>query len=59
MKKKWLYRDKGKKRRYLYGRRLRWWHNASNKYTSPGQILLHSLEKAAGGIDPHVNADKT
>ena len=40
-----------------YGRGLRRWHSKSGQYTNPN--LLHDLERAAGGISLHVNADKT
>ena len=50
-------------RNKYYGRRLRQWHIASDKYTRPNLIqiesLLHSLERAAGGVGFDVNADKT
>ena len=39
-----------------YRRRLRRWHSDSGKYT---ETLLHSLERAAAGIDLHINAHKT
>ena len=35
------------------------WHSVSGKYNRPSQSLLHSLERAAAGIGPHVNAYKT
>ena len=42
-----------------YRRRLRWWHCASGKCTRPSRKLLHSQERTATGIGPHVNAHKT
>ena len=42
-----------------YGCRLRRWFSASGKYTTQAESLLCCLEQAAGGIDLHVNADKT
>ena len=58
---------KGKKQKIPrtknYGRKLRRWHSAYTpaNTNTPAQVesLLHSLERAAGGIGLHVNADKT
>ena len=59
---KWFYTKKGKKQMIpltnYYECRLCRWHTASDKYTYPSQIQLHSLEQAAGGIGLHMNADK-
>ena len=60
---KWLYAKKKKKQTIphpnYYGHRLRRWHRTSSKYTYPSESLMHSLEKAPGGIGLHVNEDKT
>ena len=57
-----LHAGKGKKQKITctnyYGRGLHQWHSAG-KYTHLSQILLNSMEQAAGGIGLHVNADKT
>ena len=34
-------------------------HRVSGKYLPQAETLLHSMDKAPGGIDLHVNADKT
>ena len=42
-----------------YRRRIRRWHSATGQYTNQAETLLHSLERAAAGIELHVNAQKT
>ena len=63
IKKKWLYVGKDKKQRIprTNDYRHRLWDDIELLANTPAQdeSLLHSLERAAGSIGLHVNADKT